>query len=367
MTRDLWEYLSGTSKPIVMYGMGNGADKILKVCEAKGIEIKDFFASDGFVRGHCFHGKRVLSYSEVKEKYGDGNFIVLLSFASSLPDVINTISRVSNETELYAPDVPVHGTVLFDHSFYTEHKDEIGRARDILADDRSRQVFDNVIAYKLSGKADLLADCETLPEEAYTELLHSKNFEITADLGAYNGDTVRELSGYAPSLKKVIAFEPDRRSFRKLDDYASAESRFEVIPFKLAAWSKKETLVFGDEGNRNSGVGNAPSNARTAKITEVDADSLDSRVEELSLQRLDYIKYDVEGSEHEAILGSAEAIRRFSPALLISVYHRSEDIFALPLLIAEKFPGYDLYLRKFRYIPAWDLNLYAIPKKRGSL
>ena len=58
---DLWERLLSTSKTVVMYGMGNGADKILQVCESKGITVSDFFASDGFVRGHLFHGKRVLS------------------------------------------------------------------------------------------------------------------------------------------------------------------------------------------------------------------------------------------------------------------------------------------------------------------
>jgi hypothetical protein len=62
--KDLWQYLSESEKHIVMYGMGNGADKILKVCEAKGIEVCDFFASDGFVRGHSFHGKKVLSYAK---------------------------------------------------------------------------------------------------------------------------------------------------------------------------------------------------------------------------------------------------------------------------------------------------------------
>ena len=82
-TRDLWEYLSSTKKTVVMYGMGNGADKILAVCEKYGIEVCDFFASDGFVRGHAFHGKTVLSYSEIKEKYKD--FIVLVSFAVASP------------------------------------------------------------------------------------------------------------------------------------------------------------------------------------------------------------------------------------------------------------------------------------------
>ena len=65
LKNDLWGYLSSTHKKIVMYGMGNGADKILAVCDTYGIEICDFFASDGFVRGHSFHGKLVLSYSDI--------------------------------------------------------------------------------------------------------------------------------------------------------------------------------------------------------------------------------------------------------------------------------------------------------------
>ncbi|MBE6597291.1 MAG: FkbM family methyltransferase [Ruminococcaceae bacterium] len=363
MTSDLWKYLQQADKPIVMYGMGNGADKILSVCADKGIEVADFFASDGFVRGHSFHGKRVLSYSEAKEKYGGGNFIVLLSFASSLPSVIETIQNVANETELYAPDVPVHGAELFDSNFCEARKGELSAARELFCDEHSKLVYDSVISYKLSGKIDYLLNCNTTPDEAYNELLRAENFEYTADLGAYNGDTARELSRFAPSLKRIYTFEPDRRNFRKLSEYASAEERFEVLPFNLAAWSKEETLSFGAEGNRNSGVGDKSANQKTAKLTEVKANSLDNIIFKNMPPRLDYIKYDVEGAEAEAIKGSAECIRRFSPSLLVSLYHRSEDIFSLPLTIAEEFPNYDLYLRKFRYIPAWDLNLYAIPKK----
>ena len=154
--KDLWQYLAEAEKPIVMYGMGNGADKILTVCKAKGIEINDFFASDGFVRGHSFHGKKVLSYSEAKEKYVKGSFIVLLSFASSLPDVIGNIKHIASETELYAPDVPVCGNDLFDMDYFVSHETEIAKARNLLSDEQSIKVFDNVIKYKLTGKIDYL-------------------------------------------------------------------------------------------------------------------------------------------------------------------------------------------------------------------
>ncbi len=117
---DLWQYLKAASdsgRPILLYGMGNGADKIIAVCEAYGIPVADFFASDGFVRGHSFHGKVVLSFSQACEKYGAENMIVLLSFASSRPEVLELIQHVANTCELYVPDVPVCGPELFNAEF----------------------------------------------------------------------------------------------------------------------------------------------------------------------------------------------------------------------------------------------------------
>ena len=89
---------------------------------------------------------------------------------------------------------------------------------------------------------------------------------------------------------------------------------------------------------------------------EIEAETVDS----VCNNRADYIKYDVEGAERQALLGSQNTIANTSPDLLVSVYHRNEDLFDLPLLINELNPNYKLYLRKFKYVPAWDLNLYAV-------
>ena len=90
---------------------------------------------------------------------------------------------------------------------------------------------------------------------------------------------------------------------------------------------------------------------------EVAALSLDGV---LKGEAVDYIKYDVEGCEREAIIGSQNTILAHRPRLLVSVYHRSEDIFALPLQIRNLKPDYKMYLRRYPYIPAWDLNLICV-------
>ncbi len=352
---DLWEYLRTTDKTVVMYGMGNGADKILRICERYGIAVADFFASDGFVRGHSFHGKTVLSYSAVKEKYGAENIIVLLSFASSLPNVLDTIRKVADECELYAPDVAVCGDTLFDLEFFNANKKSFDEVYGLLSDEESKSIYKNVILYKLTGRIDYLDSAVSDKETVYRELLRAENFISAADLGAYNGDTIRELMPYAPSLKRIYAFEPDRRSFRKLSDFCSTLAKPpQILSVNAAAWSERTTLTFGDEGNRNSGICAV---GKGAKAVEVNADSLDNI---LCGERVDYIKYDVEGAEREAIIGSKKAILTHRPKLLVSVYHRSEDIFALPLQIHALRPDYKLYLRRHPYIPAWDLNLICV-------
>lgn len=347
---DLWSYLARTERPIVMYGMGNGADKILKVCERYGIEVSDFFASDGFVRGHAFHGKTVLSYSAMKEKYKGLSPIVLLSFASSLDGVIDTIKAVASECELYAPDVPVFGDTLFDLDFFNKNRERFERIYSLLADEESKKIFENVILYKLSGNIDRLFDAESDKETVYRELLRAEDIVGYCDVGAYNGDTLRELSQHAPDLSYAVAIEPDRRNFKKLSDYA-AGATFDITCINAGAWSEDTVLSFDASGNRNAGF--SPATA-TSKAEAVRVDSV------LNGRRVDYIKYDVEGSEREALLGSVDTIRSCSPKLLISLYHRSEDMFALPELLLSIDPQYRLYLRRFRYIPAWDLNLYAI-------
>ncbi len=363
---DLWEYLKSTSKHIVMYGMGNGADKIIAVADAKGIVIEDFFASDGFVRGHSFHGKRVLSYSETKQKYGADNMIVLLSFATSLPDVIQTIQRVADECELYAPDVPVFGDTLFDAAFYAEHKTDFEAVRALLADTESVRVFDHIIRYKLTGDIKFLSEIENDPYESFGDILPCADFRVAVDLGAYNGDSVRALAPFAKKLQKLYALEPDARNYRKLCAYAESEERFEILPWQCAAWNQDTLLRFDASGNRNAGAAQNTSTVlqpRTGKVTEVQARSVDSI---LNGKSCDYIKFDVEGSETEALQGCRETIAKYAPALLVSCYHRSEDLYALPSLVHSLCPDYRLFLRRFRYFPAWDINLYAIKTSKSD-
>lgn len=359
--QDLWEYLQKTEKTVILYGMGNGADKILKVCEEKGISVSDIFASDGFVRGHVFHGMIVKTWSEIKELYGAQNVIVLLSFGSSRPDVLENILRIHSEAELYAPDVPAFGDGVFDRSFYEVHREEIEQARALLSDETSKEFFDHILEFKLTGDITHLMAAQTEEDELTKTMVRPNEMTCALDLGAYNGDTVRDLlNAEGNTLKTVYAAEPDARTFKKLAAYAEDEMRAKVIPIPAGAWSEKAVLFFDASGNRNASFEKNRSTVlveRGVKLKEIAADTVDNMVDGV---QVDYIKYDVEGSEKEALLGSVKTVNRCKPRLMVSLYHRNEDLFALPLLLHSLFPSYKkYYLRRRGGIPAWDINLYV--------
>lgn len=351
MYTDLWQYLAAPAcagRPILLYGMGNGGDKVHAVCAARGIPIADCFASDEFVRGQLFHGRRVLRYDEAKAIYG--SFIVLVSFATARPEVLARIDAIAAEQELYVPDLPAYGETLFDAPFAGANADALAETRAMLFDEASRRCFDEIVSAKLTGRLCHLKSSESAEEEVWASILHPGRYRVTADLGAYTGDTIRALMPHAPALREVWAMEPDRRTYAKLTAWGQSEPRLELHAVEAGAWSERGEMFSSDAGGRGSSL------ASSGKPVAVEA--LDGLVGDA---QIDYIKYDVEGAEYEALLGSAGTIARCRPELLVSLYHRGEDLFRLPALLRQLCPGYRFYLRRMAGIPAWDVNLYAIP------
>lgn len=341
----LWDYLKSAKKPIILYGMGNGADMIIEVLGSLGLTFSDVFASDGFVRGHCFHGKRVLTFSEVKEKYE--NFIILMTFAVHDRETLDKVRAMSEEYELYSPTVPIAGKGLFTLDYIRENEELFDRAYSLLADERSKSDFVSVLNFKVSGDVKYLFGCEYEKELLYRDIIHLTQDETIVDLGAYDGDTIREFLRFTGgSYRRIIAFEPDGKNFRKLT--AKTEGMENLELHNLGAWDKRETLYFQKKKGRNS------HQADTG--IPVEFDSVDNIVKE----RVTFLKMDIEGAELKALEGAKNTVRTCRPKLYVCAYHRNEDFFTLPAKIKELCEDYKIYFRHHPYIPAWESNFYAV-------
>ena len=344
--KNVWDSLKETDLPIVIYGMGNGADMIIENLQSIGADFADIFASDEFVRGHSFHGKRVLKYSEVQEKYSD--FVIVMAFAVHDEKMLTRVKELSQEHTLYFPDVPVVGDGIFSREYIEEHEEDFDKAYSLLSDEKSKQSYIDILNFKVSGKTEYLFKCERKKEEIYADYLCPNDDEILMDLGAYDGDTIREFLNVTDNkYRKIYAVEADEKNYKKLIDKTSHLEKIET--FNIAAWDKKETLFFEKKKGRNSKL------SSSGKF-ELQADSVDNI---LQGKEITLLKMDIEGSEKKALEGARKTIQEHRPKLYVCAYHRNSDMFTLPLKNNEICPDYKIYFAHHPYVPAWESNFYC--------
>ncbi len=342
---DLWTKLQKATKPIYIYGMGDGAIKIMDVCKGYNIPIAGIFASDEYVRGHSFLDFKVLTLKQVEEQCDE--FIILLAFAAFEKTLMEKVYSIAEKHELYAPDVPVCGEGLFNMDYYQTNKDSFNWVHSRLADDYSKKVFTQLLQFKLTGNINYLVDISTTRLEDLTQLVKLKDGYGYVDLGAYDGDTIREVMAINPSYGSIYAFEPDSKNYKKLTNNTGHLENCNL--YHLGSYSHQTTLAFNNKAGRNSAF------SHDGKI-EMEVNSVDNIVGE---NKVDYIKMDVEGAELLTLEGCVNTVKNTMPALGVAAYHRNEDLFALPMMIDKLSTEYKIYLRHNHYIPAWESIFYA--------
>ncbi len=348
---DLWTFLADAGRPIVLYGTGNGCDKILDALHEKGLEASGLFASDGFVRNRTFRGFPVLSYDEARRSFGD-DMVILPAFGTNRPEVIGLIYDLDRRHTLRMPDVPLYGGPLFDADYAAAHREEWEETGSLFADERSRSLFRSALDFRLTGLLRDLADTEPVLV-TLRSLFGHEAIRTAVDGGAYCGDSTRDMIR-AFSPKTVYAVEADPKTFEKLRLYASSEPDATVIPVWGALRHEDGTVTFSSSGSRGSGE---HGRNRRARETAVPALTLDAVAPGTVI---DFIKLDVEGSELKAIEGGLNRLVKDEPNLSVSVYHKTDDIVTIPALLHRILPGHRLFLRRPPCLPLWDLTVYAV-------
>ncbi len=361
MYKSFWYELSAINKPIFIYGTGNGADKIIDILDHIGVKIDGIFASDGFVRNRTFRGFPVRSYSDVRGEYGD-DIVIIAAFGSTLPEVLDFLRDLDGRHDLYIPEVPLFCDdllgELFDDDYYKAHKSELDEVRGILSDEESVMLFDDMIAHRLTGKLCYLERTES-PSESLRSLFDVGRIRSAIDGGAFKGDTAELFCEVFSALDLLAAVEPDPRSYKKLCAMAESRGDSKVIPLCAMLDERSGERVFVSSGSRGSAPDAAiPGSPKRAKEIHTPALSVDDIVRDTLGGAVDFLKLDTEGFEMAALRGAAETLR-IRPALSVSLYHRTADIFELPLYLRKFYPNGKFYLRRPMCVPEWDLTLYV--------
>ena len=167
------------------------------------------------------------------------------------------------------------------------------------------------------------------------------------DAGSFDGaDCIRFANSDLYNNNPIYAFEPDAKNYDNCVKQLEKLSNAKALNIGLADDSKQVRFL-ADKGE-------------CSRITEIggniiDIDTIDSIVGQ---EKVGYIKMDIEGNEQQAIRGAAVCIKRDKPNLMISVYHKLDDIIEIPRLLLELNPDYQFCLGHYSICNA-DTVLYA--------
>ncbi len=184
--------------------------------------------------------------------------------------------------------------------------------------------------------AYLITEQRWVAESNSAELVHPG--DVVVDVGAHVGTfTAWSLQRGA---SKVVLFEPDpvnveclRRNF--VNEIADGR----VILFPEGAWSSELSIDL-NLGVANSGTGSMVYKEAGGRTIKVRVRPIDVMLKEAGVDKVNFIKMDIEGAEREAIKGAAATIRAHRPRMMLDSYHLPDDATVLPKLLTTLHPAY---------------------------
>ena len=240
--------------------------------------------------------------------------------------------------------------------YYIYNKDDLEKAYSMLNDEESKSVFAARIRAIISGSIGYLR------VSAYEDYFHPL---VKPELGdvILDGGVSEDINSQIAFIKtigsggKYFGFEPDPTGFCIANESikkSASYDNYELIP--LGLWHRRDKLLF-----EMLGQGTCATKIKKENSIECDVLPVDEFVESRDLNKVDFIKLDIEGAEFNALKGAIKTITKFRPKLAISLYHQLQDLYFIPLFLKEICIDYEFYLgHHHSALP--ETILYARPK-----
>lgn len=206
--------------------------------------------------------------------------------------------------------------------FYLDYFNMLGRRK------LTYKLYNGVKFSAKAKDADGLIINEVWGSKIYTpSSFQIKNTDTVVDIGAHKG----YFSVYAAKYAKkgsVHAFEPTEKNFEYLKKNLKLNNCINAYPYKLGVTGKKEKreiYEFGDQAGGISLIKEWFSDTNKVNSYEVTCISLGDIFPTCKIKKMNFLKLDCEGSEHEILLNaSSETMRKIDKISM--EYHEIGDL-----------------------------------------
>jgi FkbM family methyltransferase len=343
------EFLSGAYQR-VLFGCNEFSAEL-----ANHFDVASFV--DDFRDDRTFHGRPVITSQEIPSEAVVVNCVLSIKPWTAKKRAESISSRVIDYGTLHAlvaDRVPLPSFSQETLADLTLNAESWCGLRVSLADDYSRQVFDDVLHFRTTARPEFLSTYQFAPDQQYFDsIVKLEDNPVFVDCGGFDGDTTEQFVRRFPSFQEVHFFEPSAPNM------AAAKTRLlghdHITYHPLGVSNETGELRFDSDGGSASAI--SPTGSNTIRVTALD---------EALTGKVSMIKMDLEGWEIAALQGAKKIIAAQAPVLAIAVYHRPSDFWTIPRHVLEWQSNYDIYLR--HYTEGWtETVMYFIPKVASKL
>lgn len=174
-------------------------------------------------------------------------------------------------------------------------------------------------------------------------IIEANQGDIVLDAGGCWGDTALYFAHKIGENGKVYSFEfiPDNIKLFNINKSLNPhlENRIDLVQ-KAVSNCSNQTIYYKDNGP-GSKIKMSPFEDQTGQAFTI---TIDDFVKENKIEKIDFIKMDIEGAEPIALEGAIETIKKFRPKLAIAIYHSMSDFVNIPNWIMDLNLDYEIFI-----------------------
>ncbi|MGR3295904.1 MAG: FkbM family methyltransferase [Candidatus Bathyanammoxibius sp.] len=173
--------------------------------------------------------------------------------------------------------------------------------------------------YICAPRDGALTFMEVLQENVYERVYRPGEGDTVIDVGAYVGMFSIMAAQQVGITGRVYSVEPSRRNHEFIEWnalYSPVPMNIHLIPIALS-----NATGYGQLTKSDASPCHQLTQRRDKTTEEVRIETMDNMVDQLGIDKVDFIKIDVEGSELKVLQGATNTLRNNRLHLAIAAYH----------------------------------------------